>query len=372
MRYHILVVDDEPPIADFVVECIQEQTDIECDIFYAYRSIDALQILKNNRIDLLISDIRMGEFSGLSLLEIVNKQWPHCRTIFLTGYSEFAYAQKALELHAVGYVLKTEPDARLLEVIRDALRGIQDNLNTQLNILSIPDGTESCLLYILAQSNSTLDISKLISLVNGNLNYVMSAKPIDDISAILSCTIPMDLADSILHGRFEYIQSAYSMATNNDISFILERSSQNNEEAIGDLCAIHSQRYLIKNGLPFIYIHNNSTSTKADATIVAYIESYVKHNASNDLSVATLSSDLGYNCDYLSRIYKQLKGITISRLIANEKIKRINDQIRSGQYSLNEISSSNGFSSRSYFNRFVKRETGITPQQLVERIKNEK
>ncbi len=56
-----------------------------------------LEQFKSIRVDLLMTDIRMPGMDGLSLVRIVEKEWPDCLTVFLTGHSEFEYAKTGRE-----------------------------------------------------------------------------------------------------------------------------------------------------------------------------------------------------------------------------------------------------------------------------------
>jgi two-component system response regulator YesN len=102
----LLIVDD----GHYIVEYIKHLLDWNKMGFESVRtttnSIEALQILDRDQIDILITDIRMPEVSGIDLLEHINKNKLQTKVIFLTGYSDFEYTQKAIRLGAVDYLLK--------------------------------------------------------------------------------------------------------------------------------------------------------------------------------------------------------------------------------------------------------------------------
>ena len=131
-EYNLLVVDDEPVIAESIQRLLSTGLGIPVEVFCAYRGKRALEVLESNRIDLMVSDINMPDMNGLDLLEQVNRRWPACKTIFLTGYPEFTYAYQAFQRHAVGYILKTDEDQVLLDSVQAAL----DQLKAQLRAAS--------------------------------------------------------------------------------------------------------------------------------------------------------------------------------------------------------------------------------------------
>ncbi len=106
--YRLLIVDDEPVIVNGLVQLFQENTELELDVCKAYSAKEALETARKMKLDILVSDIRMPQKSGLQLVDEITYYWPQCRVIFLTGYSEFDYVHEALRKNVDDYILKTE------------------------------------------------------------------------------------------------------------------------------------------------------------------------------------------------------------------------------------------------------------------------
>jgi two-component system response regulator YesN len=113
----ILILDDEPLIVDGLYEHLREVRGDEVELYRSYSAAEALGVLERLRIDVLVSDIRMPVMSGLELLEIVKRQWPRCRMLFLTGYDSFEYIYAASRYDGVSYLLKTEGYDRIVAEI---------------------------------------------------------------------------------------------------------------------------------------------------------------------------------------------------------------------------------------------------------------
>lgn len=124
--YRILIVDDEPVIVNGLVQLFQEQTDLELDIRKAYSSMEALEIAKKTKLDILISDIRMPQKNGLQLVDEIVYYWPSCRVIFLTGYSEFDYVYEAIRKNVDNYILKTEGIEPIFKSVKEAARKLEE------------------------------------------------------------------------------------------------------------------------------------------------------------------------------------------------------------------------------------------------------
>jgi DNA-binding NarL/FixJ family response regulator len=73
--------------------------------------------------DVIVADITMPHLNGLEALVQLKKHDPHVKIIFLTMHRDSAYARRALESGAVGFVLKHSAPAELVTALRAALDG---------------------------------------------------------------------------------------------------------------------------------------------------------------------------------------------------------------------------------------------------------
>ena len=87
--YRVLIVDDERIARESVQNSLAVLEELELELVTVESAVKAVSILEVERIDIAIMDINMPQMTGLELYEIVRKNWPQCKVIFLTGYSEF-------------------------------------------------------------------------------------------------------------------------------------------------------------------------------------------------------------------------------------------------------------------------------------------
>ena len=123
---NILLVDDDR----FIIEALHEKIRwdrLKIDNVYAANSLTQAQaIIKEYPIHLMISDIEMPQGSGLELLSWVRNENYDIKTIFLTNYADFNYAQKAIELQSFEYYLKPINFEKLEFIIQKALDKITE------------------------------------------------------------------------------------------------------------------------------------------------------------------------------------------------------------------------------------------------------
>ncbi len=101
---------------------------------------------------------------------------------------------------------------------------------------------------------------------------------------------------------------------------------------------------------------------------IQIIKEYIKEHIFDDVSLQQLSEVTGYNPSYLSRFFSEKTGEKLSEYIANQRMEYIKGLMKNTNLSLNDIAEKAGFQSRSYFNRFVKRITGTTPQKYRKKL----
>lgn len=122
---HLMIVDDEERARNGIRDLIDwEQHQIEI-IAEARDGLEALELLEQHHVDIILTDIRMPEMDGLKLIETVAQKYPSIKSVIMSGYGEFAYAQKALSLGASDYLLKPSRRNEILETIL--------NLTSQIN-----------------------------------------------------------------------------------------------------------------------------------------------------------------------------------------------------------------------------------------------
>ncbi|MEG1753430.1 MAG: response regulator, partial [Christensenella sp.] len=132
---NLLIVDDEY----FSVENMKTKLDWKAlnfeQVFCAYSMAQAQEVFKAHIIDVLLCDIEMPKGSGLDLLEWVRAQNYCTVCIFLTCFSEFSYANKALQLESSDYLLKPVESIDLLNAINKAIDKRRQSETAQINEL---------------------------------------------------------------------------------------------------------------------------------------------------------------------------------------------------------------------------------------------
>jgi two-component system, LytTR family, response regulator AlgR len=116
----ILIVDDEAParrrLRDLLDDCRESFALVIAD--EAANGVEAIEIISNGGIDIVLTDIRMPVMDGLEVARHVAKMDAPPKLIFTTAFDE--YAVKAFELNAIDYLLKPIKQERLLAALKKA------------------------------------------------------------------------------------------------------------------------------------------------------------------------------------------------------------------------------------------------------------
>ena len=141
----VLLVDDEPFIVQGLSVLIDWQKEGYEIAAMAANGKEALEYLKENKVDLIIADIKMPVMTGLELLETLRReQISDAYFVILSGYSDFVYAQQAIRYKCMDYVLKPVEKDELTAIIRkvarmsentkiDEQKSVSENIGTRVS-----------------------------------------------------------------------------------------------------------------------------------------------------------------------------------------------------------------------------------------------
>lgn len=103
--YRIFLADDEFKVINGMLRSIDWEKLQSEVVGYAQDGEEALEKINRLQPDIILTDIRMPKKSGLEVMEQMESEYP-CAFIIFSGYTEFEYAKKALQMKAVDYLIK--------------------------------------------------------------------------------------------------------------------------------------------------------------------------------------------------------------------------------------------------------------------------
>ena len=118
----LVIVDDEPILLQGLLKTYNWNAMGFEVAGTAQSGEQAIEVIKEQRPHVVLTDIRMKKVTGLMVMEEIKKEGIECLFVVLSAYREFSYAQQACELGAFAYLLKPIEDDKLQETMQSAYR----------------------------------------------------------------------------------------------------------------------------------------------------------------------------------------------------------------------------------------------------------
>ncbi|MCC6811645.1 MAG: sigma-54-dependent Fis family transcriptional regulator [Deltaproteobacteria bacterium] len=114
----ILIVDDEPGIVESLQKIFERE---ELKVLTAPRGEDAMTVLQQQPIDVVLTDLRMGRLSGLDLLRTIRAEYPETEVLLMTAYATVENAVEAMREGAYDVITKPFRKVMVTRSVRRAL-----------------------------------------------------------------------------------------------------------------------------------------------------------------------------------------------------------------------------------------------------------
>lgn len=243
--YHILVVDDEMLMRKYLANSIPAFTDKFQVSGIAKDGLEAMELLKKQHYDLVITDIQMPEVDGLSLAKYLHENFPDMAVIIISGFNDFEYARKAIKYQVTDYLLKPLVDQTLTDLLETIAERLKAQSGSQFLLqenLSSDAETKKQLLLSIIEENTKLTYELFRKLENSDLT-LMSAY-----GCILEFTI--DELDLILK---------------NNTAFDVTTDHLKLNQIVQDICEGYGYLTLYNaNGSTFVLVSEDSISQLSD------------------------------------------------------------------------------------------------------------
>lgn len=175
----VVIVEDEELVRRGIMLAV-DWASVDCVVVGdAANGEEGLEAIRRHQPDLVVTDIKMPRMDGIEMVRQLRAEGSHVRVIILTAYSDFSYAQSALKLGAVDYLLKPFHDGELEE----AVRRLQAPGSVQLpGGPTLPDGREKskyvreAMRYIAEHYNApdicVGSVARFLGVSEGHLSHV--------------------------------------------------------------------------------------------------------------------------------------------------------------------------------------------------------
>jgi YesN/AraC family two-component response regulator len=222
----ILIVDDEPRARQGLKKTLDSWSNGAFNIITASNGEEAIELINQHKVQILISDIRMPEITGLQLLKRIKEQKFSPVIIMISAYSEFSYAQEALRLGVINYLLKPISKKGLIEAVEEALQVVEKQERAGV----IEKVVDKKLIDANKQSSSARDvIREAMDYINDHLQNELTLKEVAEyvhlnpsyFSVLFKEHATLTFSEYITRGRIQHAKELL-ISTNLSITDISE------------------------------------------------------------------------------------------------------------------------------------------------------
>jgi len=316
---------------------------------------DGLKKIRTLQPDLVLVDIKMPGLSGIEVIKETRKEEKGFGTkfIILTGYSDFEYAQKAIQLQARSYLLKPIDEDELIETIirirqeieRDSkLKKIRENEVTNItNIKELYDAIDDG------------DFEKLdIVFTEMEEFFKQGHITIEDIKEFcVQCF--MEIKDKF---TFNYYDKKEEITPNEVVI-----KNINNRKSLHELL-----EYIKDEMITISSILCENSSEHAIRRIINYINT----NYYKDLKVETLGEIFHYNSAYLGKLFKNYTKQSFNTYLDKVRIEKAKELLLGSDLKVYQVSEKVGYRNIDYFYTKFRKYEKLSPNQYKNKSKKKR
>lgn len=399
--FNLVIIDDEALVLDSLKTFVSYE-DFGFNLAEVFTSgSKAIEYIKTNHVDAVITDIKMGETDGFAIAKFCHEFNPDIQIAFISAYRDFEYAKNAITHHVTNYLTKPfvyEEYIDMLKTFYTELSKKQSSVSTSFIDNKFRTDCQRLFSDLLCKNiTEAKDFEDRLSVLSLKIN------PYNFNCAIVRIHISnfkQYLSDEWHHEEFLlynsidnivpfYANSLYTFSilhSKSDIDFLIlsEKNEENLEavisshmqsinSALKSLLQLDSSYDIVQIYTSFEEIINTditdigSNDTIGNDTIAIamdYVEKcYPKISGINEVAQMVSLSPV-----YFGSFFKQSTGLNFNTYLNNIKIEKAKELIADDNIKISNIAFMVGYNSQRYFFKMFKQFTGMTPTQYKDTL----
>lgn len=330
--YKVLVVDDEQVIRKGVAKMI----DNEIDGFYCAKTfgdgIEVIEYLQNNDADVIVSDIKMINVSGVELAKYVYENYSHIKVVLLSGYSEFEYAKAAVRYKVTDYILKPTDF--------DEMKKVFDSIRAELSNDVVMEERKK--------------FNERAQVLFASIRDNDSAKGHDVIDSIIK---------DVHRNTGAYLCDLFEI--------IYERLENHSKIKLADFKPVIEDDERLKEAAHNAFDELFGMFNGTDDELALVVKKYIDQHFCEDISLQTVADAVALSPVYLSRFFKKNIGENFSDYILSLRMEKAAKMLLENK-TVVDVSAKCGFNNSGYFARVFKNYYNCTPKEYIRKLKKSK
>lgn len=381
---NLLLVEDEKPILQKMVENVDWRRN-GYRVFAALNAREALSIVEEEKIDILVTDIKMPGMTGIELIREVRQLNSLIIPIIVSGYADFTYAQQSIRLNVFDYLLKPFRSFRLLEVVNKACRYRREREEEREELLFLKEEVEK----LVEREGEHPFFAQLFFGKKGEDIYHRQAFMLkrDDLFKDLK----YGREEDILHHVDVLLEDVERVQEKNESFFILfsniilltfktlKEMDYNLDEFIKGLVferrpiqEAEIEREDLRDYLKDFLLQANlfiiKRSRQENEDLIQDVKHRVIERLAEGITLNQLSKELAVSTGHLSQLFQQQTGQKFSEFLDGVRADQARELLKTTDKKIYEIAKRVGFSDPYYFSFWFKKQVGISPTTFRENL----
>ena len=386
----LIIVDDEEDIRLGLTDIINwsDLGFVLCGEFES--AVSALEYIKNNPVDIVLTDINMVNMNGLDFAKLLNLEYPEIKVVILSGYKQFEYVKTAMNYNVISYLLKPTDIDEVEETFSKIRRQFcEEQLETEKIVLMeksmnyiANDFLKKCLNGYFSENHQELlqncELSRLnIILDNPCAVYLFYTENTENpenenITDILNKYFRTDILNF----------SLYNVELNEKIKIIVCSSDKKNTEFNGYFDITREKikiDYNIDCYIRHEYTYDSlyemadkyyiSDEDEKGSVIIKNALAFIDVNYASEVSLEDVANHVYVNSSYLSRLFKKETNLNFIEYLKKIRMERAKEMLKKRGSKLEDVCYAVGYKSEKYFIKLFSQYTGMTIKEYRKKWK---
>ncbi len=381
--FKLLIVEDGIPLLDKMANNIDWEAN-EYLLSTATNGLEALPILVQEDIDIMVTDIRMPKMDGMELIKKGLEIKPDLKTVIISGHAEFEYAQQSIRLGVTDYLLKPFRSQSLLEVVNK----IKDDLLNQRKEQAELDNIRESIVNELKVDSEKDRFRKLFDSTiseefyqkhavifdNQKLFQNLKSGTKEDIDASIKMLIESLTLFNIKEDEFYlFINSIVLLAFRslNEMGFTVEELLEKMDFAQ----QLPAEEFTVEKFNKWIHdffhslhqaVQNNNLSF--NKKVINEIKTFVKENFAKGITLGELAHKFNMSSSNLSQLFLRIEGMNFTEYLNELRVNKAKELLKTTDLKIYSIADQVGFNDSYYFSSWFKKIVGVSPTTYRENI----
>ena len=370
--HSILIVDDDKVIRDGIVRILLDHLTFAFTCYEASDGLKALNAIAEWKPELIISDIKMKEYDGLWMLEILKQNNISCNAIMLSGYDDYNLIRNSLKYGAIDYLLKPVNIKDLIDLVNEHFSRPVENydvskLRNNLNQYSSTGAEKDPRFFDLPSGSpgSRDAIQHLLQQATASASAGNAEETVQLFDSVFDqCTPDILTEEEVRNLLTEWVYDL--MQKNNKYIKIVSQYKLTPYDLANTLKMLPTLSQIRTRFAENLQLHIQEYCqelSKKDEYTIQLAKEFITCHYSENITLQDVAEALYLHPNYFSTLFSRKTHTTFRDYLCSVRIEKAKAYMEDPNLRIAEIAPMVGYNDLSHFNRAFKRITSMSPSQ---------